>query len=377
MIDFLTFLSVIVVIVLMCVFVWGLRKKKNKKRPLPKLDIKRHEKNPIISPSPARDWEDNATFNPAAVEDDDGYIHLLYRAIGGGMSRVGHAKSKDGVNFDERTSYPVFQPSAGFGLPDSKQTEAPRVYDPLIYTSGGGWGGCEDPRAVRIGDRVYMTYVAFGGWNSMRIAVTSISLEDLKNGRWKWKKSIMLSPPDTRNKNWVLFPEKINGKFAILHGISPSIFIDYADNLEDFQKNGLIKSASDHGGRGYEDPKRKDFWDNLVRGSGTPPMRTKLGWLFLYQAMDKNDPNKYKVGAMILDFKDPTKVLYRSSAPILSPEMHYENDGKPGVVYASGAVIKNNILFVYYGGGDKHVCVAQVPLDALLKWLEEHGKECV
>jgi predicted GH43/DUF377 family glycosyl hydrolase len=54
--------------------------------------------------------------------------------------------------------------------------------------------------------------------------------------------------------------------------------------------------------------------------------------------------------------------------------MCYENDGKPGVVYASGAVIVGSKLFIYYGGGDKNVCVAETPLRGLLNWLVEYGK---
>jgi len=53
---------------------------------------------------------------------------------------------------------------------------------------------------------------------------------------------------------------------------------------------------------------------------------------------------------MLLDLNDPTKVLYRASAPVLAPDESYENDGKPGIVYAGGAVVRDGKLFVYYGG---------------------------
>ncbi|HRH27097.1 MAG TPA: glycosidase, partial [Parcubacteria group bacterium] len=76
------------------------------------------------------------------------------------------------------------------------------------------------------------------------------------------------------------------------------------------------------------------------------------------------------------DHNDPTKVLYRSQHPILSPDMHYENDGKPGVVYASGTIVRGDDLYVYYGGGDKVVCVATTPLSKLLKYLKT-GDESV
>ena len=69
-------------------------------------------------------------------------------------------------------------------------------------------------------------YTAFDGWGSVRIALTSIGLTDFLKKDWQWKKPTLISPPGEIHKNWVLFPEKINGKFAILHSISPDILID-------------------------------------------------------------------------------------------------------------------------------------------------------
>ena len=333
----------------------------------PHYRLSRHGQNPIISPLPFREWELGGTFNPAAFQDDDGQVHLLYRAIGAdGISRIGHAASPDGLNFNERSMYPVYEPLPGYGLPSNGSATGPKTYNPDFYVSGGGWGGSEDPRAVRIDGRVYMSYVAFEGWSSVRIALTSIGLNDFRKRRWSWRRPALISPPGQVNKNWVIFPEKIHGKFAILHSISPHIAVDYVDSLDALGNAEYIKSHAPRGGR-------KGFWDNWVRGAGPPPLKTDIGWLLLYHAMDRSDPNKYKIGAMILDYGDPTKVLYRSPQPILTPEAHYENDGKPGVVYASGAVILGDNLMVYYGGGDKHICIAQTPLRQLLDWLVAYG----
>lgn len=330
--------------------------------------IQRHPSNPIMSPRSHQEWETNGTFNPAAVEDDEGCVHLLYRAIGdNGLSNIGHASSSDGLVFNRRSAFPVYQPAIEETKSGSKKPQGPTEYNPTIYTSGGGWGGHEDPRTVKIEDRIYMTYTAFQGWGSVRIALTSIAVKDLKKERWDWKKPRLISPPNEVHKNWVLFPEKINGKYAILHGISPKILVDYVDNIDNPKSEQYIKSKPPKGGR-------ETYWDNWMRGAGAPPIKTNLGWLLLYHAMDKKDPNKYKLGAMILENNNPTNILYRSPEPILSPEMYYENDSKPGVVYASGAVVKNDKLLVYYGGGDKHVCVAQTPLKPLLEWLVRYGK---
>ena len=86
------------------------------------------------------------------------------------------------------------------------------------------------------------------------------------------------------------------------------------------------------------------------------------------------DPNRYKVGAMILDLHDPTRVLYRSKAPVLEPDAYYENNGfKAGVVYSCGAVVKEGELYVYYGGADSVVCVAMANLDKFLEKLKQYG----
>jgi len=329
--------------------------------------LAKHEANPIIEPREGNYWEMKATFNPGVVYADR-RVHLLYRAIGGNdVSVLGYASSPDGITITERLDEPAFVPSfkgdEGQGTGDKDKTP------PQIYCSGGGWnGGCEDPRLTLIDNTVYLTYTAFDGWGSIRIAMSSIDLQDFLAKRWKWKQSMLLSPPGEVHKNWVLFPEKINGKFAIMHSISPDVLVEYVDDLNDFEKDDrFIRSH-------YDRHSNTKMWDSWVRGAGPPPIKTKLGWLLFYHAMDVRDPNRYKLGAMVLDLNDPTKVLYRSKAPILEPEEWYENTGwKSGVVYSCGAVVKDGELYVYYGGADSVVCVAMAQLDKFLDELQKHG----
>lgn len=331
--------------------------KENKTSLIPKVKLIKPNHNPIISPS-FYPWESKATFNPAAVVSN-GKVHLLYRAIGDDDSSVlGYASSFDGLHIEERPTYCAYKRPAN--KPDKKGPS-------IDYISGGGWsGGCEDPRLSLIDDTLYMIYTAFDGWSSVRIALTSIPFDDFKKKKWNWKKPVLISPPKEINKNWVLFPEKINGKFAIIHSITPEILIEYVDDLNEFDGERFIKSFY------HNKPKWQHSWDNMVRGVGPTPIKTKLGWLILYHSMDRNDPNRYKLGAMILDEKDPTKILYKLSNPILEPEEDYENNGIAwGVVYSCGAIIKEDELFVYYGGADKFVCVASMPIDELLEDLKK------
>lgn len=329
----------------------------------------RHENNPVIEPRGGNYWEMKATFNPGAVYAD-GRVHLLYRAIGGDdVSVLGYASSADGTTFDERLKEPAYAPITG---KKSGHKKAGMPSAEAAYCSGGGWsGGCEDPRLTLIDGRIYLTYTAFDGWGSIRIALSSIDLGDFLDKRWKrWKRPILISPPGEMHKSWVLFPEKINGKFAILHGVTPSILIEYVDSL-DFDESFFIKSSRPSNDRVTL---RKGVWDSRVRGVGPPPIRTNEGWLLLYHAIDERDPGRYKLGAMLLDLNDPAKILYRSSAPILEPDFDYENNGfKAGVVYSCGAVVKDGELYVYYGGADTVTCVAMADLGTFLQELKRFG----
>jgi predicted GH43/DUF377 family glycosyl hydrolase len=120
---------------------------------------------------------------------------------------------------------------------------------------------------------------------------------------------------------------------------------------------------------------RENGWDTCIRGAGPPPIKTKYGWLLFYHAIDKRDPGKYKVGAMLLDLNDPTKILVRSPEPVLEPSEVYEYNGfKGGVVYASGAVLKDGKLLVYYGAADSYIGVAYADFDRFLEELIEGAK---
>jgi len=338
------------------------------------LHLRRSLKNPIIDPAPGSYWESEAVFNPGAVIHGD-RVHLFYRALGpDGISRVGYASSKDGIYFDRRSPHPVYMPeTAAESAKHYPFTSPARLhYDRALYVSGGGWGGCEDPRVVKIDDRIYMTFNMFNGWYSIRIGLTSISEDDLEHGRWNWRRATFLSPPNGRHKNWALFPEKIGGKYALFHNLyddDPSrVSIEYLDSLEE-----PIKEFESPDPQLL--PDRELAWHNRTRSIGPPPVKTKYGWLLFYHAMDKDDPGRYKLGALLLDLKDPTRVLYRSNYPILEPDEWYENDWKPGIIYASGAVVKDGTLFIYYGGGDKHIGVAQTNLDEFVQKLmkNEHA----
>ncbi len=331
------------------------RKSKTEKKELIQFFIK-HQDNPIISPREENDWESWQTFNPAAINLNN-RIHFLYRAIGNdGVSRFGYAASDDGFKIKERLDFPVYE---HYSSNDFDITS--KILNSLSYFSGGSFKGAEDPRIVRVDseDKLYLIYTALD--NGIRVGLTSIRLNDFLNKNWKWRKTKLISPPNEVHKNWVIFPEKINNKYAILHSLSPKISITYLDDLE-FKNNNYLRSYYNG-----QIKSNKNQWEGWLKGAGPIPLKTKYGWLIFYHALEKNDFSKYKVGAMILDLNDPTKVIARANRPVLEPDSDYENNGyKPGIVYVSGAVVKDGNLLVYYGGSDSYVCVAYADFEEFL-----------
>lgn len=315
--------------------------------------LMRSDDNPIMRADPSHGWEAGAVFNPAALRLN-GKIHLVYRAISrDGLSVFGYAHTEDGIHIDERLPDPIY-------IPTDKSPRGGHVY---AFTSGHNWGGFEDPRLTHVGDFIYMTYTFFDGSQPPAVAMTFISVDDFLAKKWTWSPQKMLSPPGQSHKNWVIFPEKFNGKFAVLHSITPRIMIDYIDDLQNEHMPPIHSQYSSKG--------RDRHWDTLVRGVGAPPLRTEEGWLIFYHAMDRRAPNGYKIGAMVLDLEDPTKILYRANVPLLEPQMDYERHGyTANVTYVCGTAIIEDTLFVYYGGADTVVCAATVNLHEFLAYLK-------
>jgi predicted GH43/DUF377 family glycosyl hydrolase len=334
------------------------------------MKLGRFDENPILEPEPKHWWESKATFNPGAIYEA-GRVHLVYRAIGDSdVSVLGYASSVDGLHINERLHEPIYVPRESFegaGLIYPVPSYPQRTYVPIEeedgYVSGGGWGGCEDPRLTKIDDRVFMTYVAFDGYSPPRVALTSIHINDFLGKNWQWKKPVLISPPGVVDKNACILLEKINSKYVIFHRIFPNILIDFVDDLDFDGTTRWLKGE-------FKIRPRASYWDSRKIGAGAPPIKTKDGWLLVYQAVGERDPGRYKIGAMLLDLKDPTRVLYRSKEPILEPQVWYENEGwKSGVIYPCGAVVIKDSLLVYYGGADRVACVASAKLDKLLDQL--------
>jgi predicted GH43/DUF377 family glycosyl hydrolase len=309
--------------------------------------LNRFSGNPIIKPDATLAWQSRAVFNPTALYEY-GRVHLAYRAMSeDNTSVIGFASSGDGYNFEDRPTEPMYTPREAF--------EAKLV--------PGGNSGCEDPRLTKIGETIYMLYTAFNGKSEPRVALSYIKLDDFITRCWNWSRPILISPPNVPDKDAALFPKKIKGKYAILHRLGVSIWLDYVDDLQ-FGGNKWLK------GNVIMSPK-DELPDTEKLGISGPPIETREGWLLLYHCVSrKTQPMTYYVAAALLDLKDPSKVIARRKVPILEPETYYELNGQVGnVVFPCGAVVIGEDLFVYYGGGDTVIGVATMKLSELMNSL--------
>lgn len=307
--------------------------------------LERAKENPIILPIGEHAWESKATFNPAAISLQ-GKVHIVYRAMSEDNTSVfGYASSKDGVHIDERLLEPIYVPREPF-----EQKLQP-----------GGYSGCEDPRLTQIGDKLYVCYTAFDGKNPPRVALSWIYAKDFLKRRWNWAKPVLISPPDISDKDAFVFPEKFEGNYIIIHRVTDNIDFAFSPAL-DFKGDTWLEEYR------WIAP-RKGWWDSKKVGAAAPPIKTKDGWVFLYHGV--SDEGIYRVGAVLLDLKNPTKILGRTDNPIFEPETPYEKEGKvPNVVFPCGAALIGKKLFVYYGGADKVAGVATVEIDELLRVLK-------
>lgn len=317
--------------------------------------LERDNVTPILEPD---NKEVGAIFNAGVTSGYDGKIHILPRVVPNGykkggkyISYIGHL-SGDGSNF--------LGPIEQFIVPNS-------AIDHL---------GCEDARVTRLDGEYFITYTAISE-KGARIALAST--KDFSSV----KKHGIISPPDICDKNAVIFPERIDGKLAMLHRIEPNIQIVKFDEFSDLHDDNFWKEYCEN----LEEhivmmPEYE--WESVKIGAGPPPIRTDNGWLLIYHGVsmlpnsefvkyDGNIHNKiYRAGATLLDIGNPRKVIGRSKEPILEPLEEYEKCGDvPNVVFPQGLIVVGKKLLIYYGAADSSCHVARCCLDDLVDSLIE------
>jgi len=176
----------------------------------------------------------------------------------------------------------------------------------------------------------------------------------------------LISEPDT--KAGVLFPKKINGRYARLErpGERSSIWVSYSDDLKYWGWSEVVMTP------------RSGYWDCNRIGTATPPMKTDAGWLVIYYGVKETSAGPlFRLGAAVLDFDNPAKVVGRTNVPIISPRENYERIGDvPNLVYSCGAIIEpDNQLKLYYGAANSCICLGTTGLKQLIKECLESDKD--
>lgn len=292
------------------------------------MKLRRHPHNPVLLPDPTSDWECYNVFNPGVIHHN-GLFHMFYRAQGlDWVSRIGYAVSADGIHWN-RLRRPVLEPRDGS---DSR--------------------GVEDPRLVEIEGVFYMTYTAYsrkfqgeGKPTHLGGGILPMIAQSKNLISWERLGPIVVGED---NKDHVLFPRKINGRFAALHRRWPQVWIAYSEDLLTWPEEWM---APIYG------PRPENGWDSQSVGNNGVPIETESGWLLLNHAYDEN--HVYRLGVMLLDLDDPTKVIHRPKAPILWPEELWELRGDvPNVVFSNANPVVEGTVYVYYGGGDHVIGLA-------------------
>ncbi|HTX78168.1 MAG TPA: glycosidase [Longilinea sp.] len=300
------------------------------------MELTRCSANPILLPDPASEWEAYNVFNPAVIHHN-GLWHMLYRAQGlDWVSRIGYAVSQDGITWN-RLRRPVLEPQ---DETDSR--------------------GVEDPRVVEIEGNFYMTYTAYGSSVPQGVKPTHAGggilpmiARSMNLITWERLGPIVKGEDD---KDHVLFPRKINGRFAALHRRHPQVWLAYSDDLLHWCEQDM---AVIYG------PRPDSAWDRQSVGNNGVPIETPEGWLVLNHGY--NPDHIYRLGVVLLDLDDPTKVIRRPQDPIFWPREIWELRGDvPNVVFSCANPVVDGTVYVYYGGADHVIGLATCSLNDLL-----------
>ncbi|CAK4818012.1 unnamed protein product [Aphanomyces euteiches] len=333
------------------------------------MKIERASQNPIVVPG-VYDWRRVATFNPGVIYHN-GKFYMYERAAGSlkpFQTSIGLLESEDGISFKLISEEPIFT-AAQLGFPG---------------------GSVEDARVVNIDGTFYMSFALqpyrFDCWptgiavpdyypehypewadNKLEPMSTQSGIAVSKDGV-KFDFLCYTTPREIDDRDNALFPEKINGRFALLrrpmqyvgkeYGTNtPGIWISYSEDLLEWSQPELVAVAE------------CTEWEGSKIGAAATPLRTEKGWLVLYHGVDAQ--SIYRVGAMLLDLENPQIVIARTLAPIMEPEEYYEKFGLviPNVVFPTANIIVDDTLYIYYGCCDTCIGLATVKVDELVKYI--------
>lgn len=233
-------------------------------------------------------------------------------------------------------------------------------YEPEGYAPITGMGeqetfGIEDCRVASMNDGFHLTYT--------KVSPFAVGVGYMFTKDWKtFERRGMIFPP--HNKDCAFFDEKIGDKYYALHRPSSPelggnyIWISESPDRLHWGNHQLIATS------------REGMWDNVRVGAGASPIKTEKGWLEIYHGADNE--NRYCLGLLLLDLKNPTTVIARSKTPIMVPTEEYEKTGFFGnVIFTNGHYVKDDTIHLYYGASDEVICGAQLSISQLLNSIDQ------
>lgn len=300
----------------------------------------RSSKNPIIGrysiPS------SNSIFNSAVIPFKGGYAGVFRCDNKAVQMNIYVGFSPDGENWAINHEPIKFEPG------NTKMIESDYKYD---------------PRVTWIEDRYWITWC--NGYNGPTIGIGyTFDFEDF----YQCENAFL-----PFNRNGVLFPQKFNGKYAMLsrpsdNGHTPfgDIFISYSPDMKYWGEHRCVMKVT---------PFEESAWQCLKIGAGSVPFLTEEGWLMFYHGVIRTcNGYRYSMGAVILDKENPEKVRYRTRDYLLAPAAPYELVGDvANVVFPCAALTDGKRVAVYYGAADTTVCMAFGYVDEIIKFIKENN----
>ncbi len=297
----------------------------------------RNPANPILKASDIP-FPCKAVCNPAAATVD-GETLLLLRVIDPeDHSSLVVARSANGVDGWRFAPEPLLAPCP----------------DPLWYETLG----CEDARLTWI-EEIQSWAVVYVGASEQGAGVCLALTNDFQT---VVRRGMIIHP---YNKDAVLFPRQIGGRYLMLHrptaGPLENIWISSSDDLQHWGHPRCVLEESDQPG-----------WYSGKVGAGPPLIETPDGWLLIFHGvMRQGDGWLYRVGIALLDLEDPSRMIAKVPTWVLGPIEPYElRVGQPGVVFPTGATLRDGVVWLYYGAADTTVALATARLEDLMAALQ-------
>ncbi len=298
----------------------------------------RYSKNPIIKRHPVKGID--RVYNSAVVPYDGGFAGV-FRCDSNTMWLELHAGfSKDGINW-------TINPEI---IPFDQSQRGP---------DAGEWVLGYDPRVVYLEDRYYITWCnAYAGCPTIGVGWT----KDFKTFHQMENAFLPF------NRNGVLFPRKINGKYFMLsrpsdNGHTPfgDIYLSQSPDMEHWGHHRLVMKPA-------------GMWASTKIGAGPIPIETSEGWLMIYHGVVHTcNGFVYSFGAALLDLDQPWKVLKRPSEFLITPERDYECVGLvPNVAFPCACLLDapTGRMAIYYGAADTYTALAFTTIDDVMDFVK-------